>query len=196
VIWSFAGVRPLYNEDSDKPQAKAQDTPRDYVLALDRAAGEAPLLTVYGGKITTYRRLAEEAFGKLVPVFGMRPDWTKGTSLPGGDFDVAGIEQLIAGLRLSFPFLSERNARRLARAYGTRVRHILGSARRLDDLGPSFGELTGAEVRYLMAHEWAQTPDDVLWRRTKLGLRVSRDERVRLSSFMTNVLGNTADKDR
>jgi glycerol-3-phosphate dehydrogenase len=100
---------------------------------------------------------------------------------------------LIAGLRLSFPFLSESHARRLARAYGTRVRHILGAAKSLDDLGPSFGtELTGAEVRYLMAHEWAQTPDDVLWRRTKLGLRISRDDRARLSSFMTNVLGNTA----
>jgi glycerol-3-phosphate dehydrogenase len=193
VIWSFAGVRPLYDEQGDDPEEKPQDTPRDYVLALDRVAGEAPLLTVYGGKITTYRRLAEEAYGKLAPLFGARRDWTRGTSLPGGDFDVAGIEQLIAGLRLSFPFLSEGNARRLARAYGTRVRHILGSAKSLDDLGPSFGaELTGAEVRYLMAHEWAQMPDDVLWRRTKLGLRISRDERARLSSFMTNVLGNTA----
>jgi glycerol-3-phosphate dehydrogenase len=196
VIWSFAGVRPLYDEDSDQDE-KAQDTPRDYVLALDRVAGEAPLLTVYGGKITTYRRLAEEAFGKLTPVFGARPDWTKGTSLPGGDFDVAGMERLIAGLRLSFPFLTERNARRLARAYGTRVRHILGTARSVSDLGPGFGsELTGAEVRYLMAHEWAQTPDDVLWRRSKLGLRVSREEKAGLSSFMTNVLGSMADKGR
>jgi glycerol-3-phosphate dehydrogenase len=193
VIWSFAGVRPLYDEDTSGPQEKAQDTPRDYVLALDRVAGEAPLLTVYGGKITTYRRLAEEAYGKFAPLFGARADWTKGTRLPGGDFDVAGIGQMIAGLRVSFPFLSESHARRLARAYGTRVRHILGSANSLNDLGPSFGaELTGAEVRYLMAHEWAQTPDDVLWRRSKLGLRFSRDEKARLSSFMTNVLGNTA----
>ena len=86
VIWSFAGVRPLYDEESDKPQEKAQDTPRDYVLALDRVAGEAPLLTVYGGKITTYRRLAEEAYGKLAPLFGARPDWTKGTSAAGRRF--------------------------------------------------------------------------------------------------------------
>jgi glycerol-3-phosphate dehydrogenase len=186
-------VRPLHGEDDDKSDEKPQDTPRDYVLELDRVAGEAPLLTVYGGKITTYRRLAEEAFGMLAPVFGTRPDWTKGAPLPGGDFDVDGIERLIAGLRLSYPFLSERHARRLARAYGTRVRDILASARSLDDLGPNLGaDLTAAEVRYLMTHEWAQTPDDVLWRRTKLGLRVSRDERARLSSFMTDALGNAA----
>jgi glycerol-3-phosphate dehydrogenase len=190
VVWSFAGVRPLYDEDIDKPQ----DTSRDYVLELDRVAGEAPLLTVYGGKITTYRRLAEEAFGKLTPVFGNRPDWTNGAALPGGDFDVNGIDELIAGLRRSWPFLSDGHARRLARAYGMRARHILASAGKLDDLGSNLGaDLTAAEVRYLMAHEWAQTPDDVLWRRSKLGLRVSRDERARLSSFMTDALGNAAD---
>lgn len=188
VVWSFAGVRPLYGEEADKPQ----DTPRDYVLELDRVAGEAPLLTIYGGKITTYRRLAEEAFGKLEPIFGARPDWTKGVALPGGDFDVDGIERLIAGLRHSHPFLSDRHTRRLAYAYGTRVRDILGSARSLDDLGPNLGDdLTGAEVRHLMMREFAQTPDDVLWRRTKLGLRVSREDRARLSTFMTDVHGNT-----
>jgi glycerol-3-phosphate dehydrogenase len=193
VIWAFAGVRPLYGDEPDKTREKPQDTPRDYVLELDRVAGEAPLLTVYGGKITTYRRLAEEAFGKLGPIFGVRPDWTRSTVLPGGDFDVGGIDRLIAGLRRTSPFLSERHARRLARAYGTRVHYILGSARSLDDLGGNLGaDLTAAEVRYLMAHEFAQTPDDVLWRRSKLGLRVSRDERSRLSAFMTNALGNTA----
>jgi len=189
VIWSFAGVRPLH-EDGGQADEKPQDTPRDYVLELDRVANEAPLLTVYGGKITTYRRLAEEAYEKLAPVFGARPDWTKGAPLPGGDFDVDGIERLIAGLRLSYPFLSEGHARRLARAYGTRVRDILASAKSLGDLGPNLGaDLTAAEVRYLMTQEWAQTPDDVLWRRTKLGLRVSRDERARLSSFMTDAVG-------
>ncbi len=106
---------------------------------------------------------------------------------------VDGIERLIAGLRLSYPFLSDGHARRLARAYGTRVRDILASARSLGDLGPNLGaDLTAAEVRYLMMHEWAQTPDDVLWRRTKLGLRTSRDERARLLSFMTDALGKAA----
>ena len=190
VIWSFAGVRPLYGEQSERPQ----DTPRDYVLALDRVAGEAPLLTVYGGKITTYRRLAEEALEKLTPIFGARPGWTKGAALPGGDFDAAGFERLMAGMRHTWPFLAERHARRLARAYGTRVRDILASANSLNDLGPGLGaDLTAAEVRYLMAHEWALTADDVLWRRSKLGLRVSREERAKLSSFMTDALGNAAD---
>ena len=92
---------PALRRGRRQADEKPQDTPRDYVLELDRVAGEAPLLTVYGGKITTYRRLAEEAYGKLAPVFGARPDWTKGTALPGGDFDVDGIERLIAGLRLS-----------------------------------------------------------------------------------------------
>jgi glycerol-3-phosphate dehydrogenase len=189
VVWSFAGVRPLYGHESEKPE----DTSRDYVLALDRAAAEAPLLTVYGGKITTYRRLAEEAYEQLAPLFGARPNWTKGAALPGGDFNVDGIERLIAGMRTSWPFLTERHARRLARAYGTRVRDILAPARSINDLGPNFGaDLTAAEVRYLMTHEWAQTADDVLWRRTKLGLRVSRDERARLVSFMTNAVGSSA----
>jgi glycerol-3-phosphate dehydrogenase len=192
VVWSFAGVRPLYGEEAEKE--KPQDTPRDYVLELDRVAGEAPLLTVYGGKITTYRRLAEEAFEKLGPIFGVRPDWTREAALPGGDFDVHGIERLIAGLRRTSPFLSERHARRLARAYGTLVPRILGAAKSIDDLGANLGaDLTAAEVRYLMAHEFAQTPDDVLWRRSKLGLRVSREERSRLSAFMTDALGNAAE---
>jgi glycerol-3-phosphate dehydrogenase len=187
VVWSFAGVRPLYGDESDKPQ----DTPRDYVLELDRAVGEAPLLTVYGGKITTYRRLAEEALGQLAAVFGKRPNWTRGAALPGGDFDVDGLERLVSGLRHARPFLSERHARRLARAYGTRVRLILESTTSLNDLGPNLGgNLTGAEVRYLMTSEWAQTPDDVLWRRTKLGLRVSRDDRARLQAFMTAAVGD------
>jgi len=189
VVWAFAGVRPLYSEDSEKPQ----DTPRDYVLALDCAAGEAPLLTVYGGKITTYRRLAEEAYGKLVPVFGERADWTAGTPLPGGDFDVDGLDRLVAGLRTTRPFLTHDHAWRLARAYGTRVRDIVASANRLNDLGPNFGaDLTGAEVRYLMTHEWAQTADDVLWRRSKLGLRVPRDQYARLAAFMADAVGSTA----
>jgi glycerol-3-phosphate dehydrogenase len=189
VVWSFAGVRPLYGEESDKPQ----DTPRDYVLELDRVVDQAPLLTVYGGKITTYRRLAEEALAKLAPVFGERPAWTKRAPLPGGDFDVDGMERLVAGVRRNFSFLSERHARRLARAYGTRVRVVLGTATSSADLGPTFGsDLTAAEVRYLMTHEWAQTAEDVLWRRTKLGLRVSRDDRARLQSFMTGAVGDAA----
>src|SRR5882757_6865751 len=174
VIWSFAGVRSLYDDGSAKPQ----DTPRDYVLALDEAAGEAPLLSVYGGKITTFRMLAEAALDELAPTLGARPTWTRKSHLPGGDFDVDGIETLVREARTSWPFLSESHARRLVRSYGTRVARILGTAKSLDDIGPVLAaDLTGAEVRYLMAREWAQTEDDVLWRRSKLGLRVSRAER-------------------
>jgi glycerol-3-phosphate dehydrogenase len=185
VLWSFAGVRSLYDDGSHKRQAK--DTPRDYVLALDDARGAAPLLTVYGGKITTYRRLAEAALDRLAPVLGARPAWTANTSLPGGDFAVDGFETLVSRTRRSWPFLREQQARRLVRAYGTRVGHILGSAKSLDDLGPRLGaDLTAAEVRYLMEHEWAQTADDVLWRRSKLGLHLVDEERARLAEFMAD----------
>jgi glycerol-3-phosphate dehydrogenase len=186
VVWSFAGVRALFGDESDKPQ----DMSRDYELALDRVAGEAPLLTVLGGKITTYRRLAEAACDKLAPVFGERPAWTKRSALPGGDFPVDGLERLIARTRQSWPFLSGRHAHRLVHAYGTRVRDVLGSANTLNDLGPNLGaDLTGAEVRYLMAREFAQTEDDVLWRRSKLGLRTSRENRARLATFMADAVG-------
>jgi glycerol-3-phosphate dehydrogenase len=188
VVWSFAGVRPLHGGAADKPQ----DTPRDYELELDRPPDQAPLLTIYGGKITTYRRLAEAACAKLAPLFDLPPDWTGTMALPGGDFQVGRGARLIAAVQESWPFLSDRHAKRLARAYGTRVGLVVASARRLEDLGETFGgDLTAAEVRYLMAHEWAQTPDDVLWRRTKLGLRVSEEQRARLAAFMTNAVGQS-----
>jgi glycerol-3-phosphate dehydrogenase len=189
VIWSFAGVRALYGEVVGKPQ----NIERDYVLALDRAAGEAPLLTVYGGKITTYRRVAAVAYEKLAPIFGDRPAWTGKAHLPGGDFPVDGLDRLIGETRGSWPFLNEAHARRLVRAYGTRVSRILGSATTMDDLGQNFAaDLTAAEVRHLMAAEFAQTEDDVLWRRSKLGLRFSRDARARLASFMADAIGKAA----
>jgi glycerol-3-phosphate dehydrogenase len=194
VMWAFAGVRSLYQERSGKPQDDSlQDTMRDYVLALDQDAGKAPLLTVYGGKITTYRRLAEAALERLAPVIGTRPAWTKASHLPGGDFAFDGVAALIAETRRSWPFLSDAHARRLVLAYGTRVDRILRSANQIEDLGPAFGaDLTAAEVRYLMDHEWAQTADDVLWRRSKLGLRVAPEARTRLAKFMADDIGSTA----
>lgn len=186
VIWSFAGVRSLFDDGSVRPQ----DAPRDYVLLLDDQDGGAPLVTVIGGKITTFRRLAEAVLDALVPVFGARPAWTANSSLPGGDFAVTGIERLVAETLATWPFLAEAQVRRLVSAYGTRVRRILGEARTLDDLGLVLGAgLTAAEVRYLMEHEWAQTEDDVLWRRSKLGLRFTRAERARLATFMAGVIG-------
>jgi glycerol-3-phosphate dehydrogenase len=190
VVWSFSGVRALYHEGSSKPQ----DTPRDYVLALDAGDAKAPLLTVYGGKLTTYRRLAEEALNRLAPLLGNnRPAWTRRSRLPGGDIATDGIGRLLEQTRSSWPFLTERHVRRLVYSYGTRVERILGSAKNLSDLGPVLGaDLTGAEVRYLMAHEWAQSEDDVLWRRSKLGLAFSREERHRLGRFIADAIGGAS----
>jgi glycerol-3-phosphate dehydrogenase len=179
VVWSFAGVRSLYDDGSKR----AQDISRDYVLSLDQR--EAPLLTVYGGKITTYRRLAEQAIDRIAHIVEAGPAWTKGSHLPGGDFSCNSLGALVAHTRKSRPFLSEEHALRLVRAYGTRVERVLGAARSFEDLGPCIGaDLTAAELRYLMEQEWAQTADDVLWRRTKLGLRFSSTERARLANVM------------
>jgi glycerol-3-phosphate dehydrogenase len=183
VVWSFAGVRSLYDDGS----RRAQDVSRDYVLSLDERG--APLLTVYGGKVTTYRRLAEQAIDRIAHVVKAGPAWTKGSHLPGGDFSCDALAALIAHTRKSRPFLSEEHALRLVRAYGTRVERVLGAARSLEDLGPCIGtDLTTAEVRYLVEQEWAQTADDVLWRRTKLGLRFSPAERARLASVMAGMV--------
>jgi len=187
VIWAFAGVRSLHDDGASKPQ----DAMRDYVLVLDQEGAQAPLLTVYGGKITTYRRLAEAALDRLAPVLGARPAWTKASRLPGGDFPVEGVARLIAEARRSWPFLGEAHIRRMVHAYGTRISRILGPAKQMSDLGAALGaDLTGAEVRYLMEHEWARTADDVLWRRSKLGLRVSPAEHERLAKFMVDAIGS------
>jgi glycerol-3-phosphate dehydrogenase len=186
VVWSFAGVRSLYDDGSKR----AQDVTRDYVLGFDERPGEAPLLTVYGGKITTYRRLAEHALDRLEHIVDAGPAWTGSSHLPGGEFPHNGVEALVTKTRRSHPFLGEAHARRLVRAYGTRVERLLGPARAMEDLGPCLGaDLTGAEVRYLMEREWAQTADDVLWRRSKLGLRFSAEGRERLARFMTEMVG-------
>jgi glycerol-3-phosphate dehydrogenase len=187
VIWSFAGVRSLYDEGASKPQ----DATRDYALTLDAPPGKAALLTVYGGKITTFRALAEAALGRLAPLIGARPAWTRKSRLPGGDFAAGGLAELISQACAAWPFLKEAHVTRLVQAYGTRAGVVVGKARRADDLGPWLGaDLTGAEVRYLMEHEWARTADDVLWRRSKLGLRVSAAERAHLAKFMTDAVGS------
>jgi glycerol-3-phosphate dehydrogenase len=181
VVWAYAGVRALYDDGAGKPQ----DIGRDYVLVLDERSGEAPLLTVYGGKITTYRRLAEEALDRLAHFFPPLEPWTRASSLPGGDFAYDGIEALIERTLRRWPFLTDAHARRLVRAYGTRIENVLGNATQLDDLGQRFGaDLTACEVRYLMQKEWAETADDVLWRRSKLGLRTSPAQRQALDRFM------------
>ena len=185
VVWAFAGVRALY--DTSKGKDKPEDVTRDYHLDLDEKFGAAPVLTVYGGKITTHRRLAEDALGKLSHFFQLHRRWTANTPLPGGDFLWDAIGTRVAQTLRAWPFLSEAEAWRLVRAYGTRVDRVLGDAKRRPDLAPFFGPLSAAEVRYLMKHEWARQPDDVLWRRTKLGLKLSRAEKEALAQFMAKV---------
>ena len=181
LVWSFAGVRALHDDGSGKPE----DVTRDYTLMLDEKPHEAPLLTVYGGKITTHRKLAEAAMAKIGHFFPTLPRWTEGSSLPGGDFPHDGFYTLVAEMIGRWPFLGEAHARRLARAYGTRAERILGDATSFADLGDCFtGDLTAAEVRYLMDNEWAQTVDDVLWRRSKFGLTATADEQQAIGRFM------------
>lgn len=184
LVWSFSGVRALYDDGSGKPE----DVTRDYALALDERAHLAPLLTVYGGKITTYRKLAEAAMAKIGHFFESLPPWTAGSALPGGDFPPDGFDTVVTELIGRWPFISEPHARRLVRAYGLRAERILGDAQSMDDLGPRFaGDLTGAEVRYLVEHEWAQTVEDVLYRRSKLGLTASDEERAQLGQFIAEL---------
>jgi glycerol-3-phosphate dehydrogenase len=183
VVWTYSGVRPLYDDGA----TKAQEATRDYVLHLDTAGDQAPILSVYGGKITTYRRLAESVLDKLKEFLpsARGPNWTGEAPLPGGDFPVQGYDALVAAMQGEYPFLPENLARRLVRAYGTRVRRLLEGSRSMADLGRVFGaDLTEREVLYLMEQEWAVIADDVLWRRSKLGLRLSAPEKAALEAFM------------
>jgi glycerol-3-phosphate dehydrogenase len=186
LVWSFSGVRSLYDDGANKPE----DVTRDYVLELDEPFQGAPLLTVYGGKITTHRRLAEAAMQRM-PYFAARPPWTAQSSLPGGDFPVDGFYGQVAEVLGRWPFLSEPHARRLVRAYGTRVERILGEAQSMHDLRPFFtGDLTGAEVNYLVENEWVRSAEDVLWRRGKLGLLATAEEKAALDRFIADLLGD------
>ena len=142
------------------------------------------MLTVYGGKITTYRRLAEDALGKLSHFFQLHRPWTATAPLPGGDFLWDAIGTRVAQTLRAWPFLSEAEAWRLVRAYGTRVERVMGDARKREDIAPFFGPLSAAETRYLMKHEWARTAEDVLWRRSKLGLKLVAAEKEALAQFM------------
>ena len=189
VVWSYSGVRPLY----DKGDGAAQAATRDYVLDLDAGAGRAPLLSVFGGKLTTYRKLAEHAMQLLAPNLpapsgaALPAGWTGRAALPGGDFPVDGFDALVAEIRARWPFLQPAHARRLARHYGTRARDILGTATSAADLGTDYGAtLTEAELDHLMAREWARTAADVAWRRTKLGLRLTPAEIAALDRAMAD----------
>jgi glycerol-3-phosphate dehydrogenase len=187
VVWTYSGVRPLIDDGSGKPEAAT----RGYSFELDcDAEGRAPILSIFGGKITTYRHLAKDAVDQLKPHLSSLTgnDWTAHAPLPGGDFPIDGIEALKADLARDYPFLDAPTINRIARAYGTRTRLWLGKATDMGGLGPHFGHgLTGAEVDYLIAQEWASQADDILWRRTKLGLRLNAAQKEQLRTYMGEV---------
>ncbi len=182
VAWSYSGVRPLYNDGAKSATAAT----RDYVLSLE---GSPPLLNVFGGKITTYRRLAEGALAKLAPHFpALKPAWTARVPLPGGDFHLADKARLAEALCHAHPFLTPEWSARLIRGYGTDAAKILGTATSPEALGLNFGAtLTEAEVRWLMTHEYAAHAIDVVWRRSKLGLRLTGDEVEDLEVWMQGI---------
>jgi glycerol-3-phosphate dehydrogenase len=184
VVWTYSGVRPLYDDGASEAKAAT----RDYVFELDTPGG-APLLSIYGGKITTYRRLAEEALERLAPYLRSakaREGWTATSPLPGGDMDVSAIPALTAELQRNYPFLETAHANRLAHAYGTRAARMLGNAKSIGDLGQAFGAtLTESEVRYLMSAEWACTAYDIVWRRSKLGLRLTPAEIAAIDDWIS-----------
>ncbi|HYC03987.1 MAG TPA: glycerol-3-phosphate dehydrogenase [Azospirillaceae bacterium] len=187
VVWTYSGVRPLYDDGT----ANVSAITRDYTLDLDAPApdspgGGAPSLSVFGGKITTYRKLAEDALLRLLPAMGRSAaPWTATVPLPGGDIEDADFDRFLTDLGRRFPWAPAEALRRLARAYGTRVEAILGKATRWQDLGRDFGAgLTEAELDYLRAEEWARTADDVLWRRSKLGLHLDAGQRDAVRAAM------------
>jgi len=182
IVWNYAGVRPLFDDHA----SAAQEATRDYVLRIDHPAGAPALLDVFGGKLTTHRRLSEEAVERIETAIGKRgKPWTKGAKLPGGDFAPTDFAGEVSRTIMRYPGISALLIRRLVRLYGTKTGVLLGGARNTIDLGQEFGAgLYAREVDYLIAHEWARTAEDVLWRRTKLGLRIGDDGRAALTDYM------------
>ena len=180
VVSSYAGVRPLHDDGSANPS----EVTRDYTLRVDVQGGKAPLLTVFGGKITTYRRLAEEALGHLVPYFKTaKGPWTGTEVLPGGD--VGHFNGFRDAMHAQYPELGRELVEGIVRRHGSRTGRILRDARYSEDLGQNFGAgLTQREIDYLVSEEWARTAEDVLWRRTKCGLRMSVPQREAVEAFM------------
>ena len=184
IVWRYAGVRPLH----DDAHARASRVSRDYVLEMDTDTdGQVPLLSVLGGKITTYRRLAEATLEKLGPTLdrSLGKPWTATAPLPGGDMEAADFGRFAARFTASHAWLPEPLARRYARLYGTRAERLVTGIHDVSGLGRAFGAgLYEAEIAYLRGVEWARTADDVLWRRTKLGLRFTPRERELLSAWL------------
>ncbi len=182
VVWSYAGIRALQDDGT----AAASAVTRDYLLELDAPAGQAPVLSVLGGKITTYRRLAELTLEKLEPYLGSMGDpWTASAPLPGGDLPGGDVRTLGIELRRRWAFLGDAESRRLAAAYGTRALQLLEPVRSRADMGEEFGGgMTRLEVDYLIREEWARSADEICWRHSKIGLRATASDRQRLQDYV------------
>jgi len=189
AVWSYSGVRPLYDDGADN----ASETTRDYVLELDGGDGRAPALSIFGGKITTFRRLAEHALERLSPFFpAMKPAWTSHARLPGGELDgIDGdFERFAAALAARFAFVPPDHLRAMARRQGGRVFRFLEGATKIDDLGIHFGAgLYAAEVDLMVGEEWARTSGDILFRRSKLGLHIGLADQASLGSYLAEKHG-------
>ena len=186
IVWTYAGVRPLFDDGA----SAAQEATRDYVLKTEGGEGEAPLINIFGGKLTTHRRLSEQVVDRIDGLIGARgPRWTRNGTLPGGDFAPTAFEAVLRAHMSQYPRLGEPVLRRMTRAYGTLVPEILGDGQKPGDFGTLFGgTLTAVEVDYLMRREWARTADDVLWRRSKQGLRFTAEETAALAGYMASRL--------
>ena len=184
VVWTYSGVRPLYNDGTSSATAAT----RDYVLKVNQSAG-GPVLNIFGGKITTYRRLAEAALDLIDTQFDQKTSkWTAKASMPGGDFPVHGVSELRKALSKSLPFLSSQTIRRLIRQYGTESRLIFAGCQTSKDLGQNFGnEIFQRELDWAIANEWVSCADDFLWRRSKLGLRVASEEKSKIECYILNI---------
>ena len=185
VVWTYSGVRPLYDDGASSATAAT----REYVLTMDEAGG-VPLLNIFGGKITTYRKLAEAALDKIAPVFGnTHGKWTAGVTLPGGDFPVDGVSALAADLMATYPFLTKPWVTRLIKTYGTLTRDVLGDAMDAVELGEDFGAgISQRELDWAIKNEWVRSAEDFVWRRTKLGLRLTPDQIARIDAYVSGVL--------
>lgn len=182
IVWSFSGVRPLVDDGT----SNASKATRDYVLELDLQ--EAPMLSIYGGKITTFRRLAEEVMEKLQPHLAYSPkNWTAGSPLPGGAMGYSGLQDFRTSMATIYNWLEPTILDRLIKAYGTHITYVLGDATSVSELGQHFGAgLYEAEVKYLMQEEWAKTAEDILWRRTKIGLHMTAEKRQSFENWLSN----------
>ena len=182
IVWTYAGVRPLY----DDHKSDNSTVTRDYVFDLDGGVNKPVVLSIFGGKLTTHRKLAEHAMAKLADHLEINaPAWTKASHLPGGDIEDADFDRFLAGMREQYDWLPIKTLTRLARYYGTRLPRLIGAAKSVADLGIDFGAgLHQAEITYLMSHEYATTADDILWRRTKLGLHMDSIQKAVVADWI------------